>query len=858
MKKLILLVVMTAMALVGCQKSELVGPTESNDVFTATVEGFGSQTKTSLTPENYVVWSADDRLAIFQGSAIADEYQLADGCDGLNGGSFKWVAKDNVVNDDFTAGTELPCNVAYYPYSQGLILKGDMQDDGKKIFTLANVMFPEIQYYAENSFGNGAFPMVAVTQNMDDHNLKFKNVGGAMKLQLKGSIAVKSIKIEGANGERLSGAASVTAYANNLTPAITMTGTDEASKSVTLDCGDGVQLNTTEATDFFIALPPVLFQNGFIVTVTDTKGGYQTITAESANTVLRSGILVMPELTLDASNDDPPVLYRDYVDEYGINHGIGVEIDGVVWAPVNCGYHATDYQWGKLYQWGRKYGQGYDGDATTPELSEGGVSLQDGQSENNKNVFYTCTDSPYDWLYSQNDALWNSGTEDSPVKTEYDPCPTGWRVPTYAELSELYRNRSSWTANDLGQSGSWFSGPSSYSSEVTQVFFPAAGCRHYYDGSAYHRGCYGYYWSSRPDSHGYDYDFAYYLYFDSSNAYMISGLRAFGYSVRCVQDASAADVPEEEIIPVESVSLNSTSLKLYEDDSALLQVKVMPVDATYDSIIWSSSDATVAAVDQTGFVSAISAGTAEISAQVGGLVATCSVEVKQKLVAKDYVDEYGINHGKGVAVGMAIWAPVNCGYHATDYKWGKLYQWGRKYGQGYDGDATTPIISEGGVSLQGGQSENNKNVFYTCPDYPYDWLYSQNDALWNSGTEESPVKTEYDPCPEGWRVPTYNELNELQQNYSNWTTNEVGQTGCWFSGPSTYSSEVAQVFFPAAGCRDYYYGNAGSRGNGGCYRSSSPSNYYGGAYNLGFSSGSARMDYDDARANGYSVRCVQD
>ena len=51
----------------------------------------------------------------------------------------------------------------------------------------------------------------------------------------------------------------------------------------------------------------------------------------------------------------------DYVDEYGINHGKGVEIDGVVWAPVNCGYHKSDYRYGKLYQWGRKYGQGYDG-----------------------------------------------------------------------------------------------------------------------------------------------------------------------------------------------------------------------------------------------------------------------------------------------------------------------------------------------------------------------------------------------------------------------------------------------------------------------------------------------------------------
>ena len=637
MKKLILLVVMAAMALVGCQKSELVGPTGSNDVFTATVEGFCSQTKTSLTPENYVVWSADDRLAIFQGSAIADEYKLAEGSEGLNGGSFQWVAKDNVVNGDFNAGTELPCNVAFYPYSQRLILKGDMQDDGKKIFTLANVMFPEIQYYAENSFGNGAFPMVAVTANVADHNLKFKNVGGAMKLQLKGSMAVKSIKIEGANGERLSGAASVTAYANNLPPAITMTSTDEASKSVTLDCGDGVQLNTTEAIDFFIALPPVLFQNGFTVIVTDVEEKEYTVTATDANTVLRSSILVMPE-----------VLFEDS-------------------------------------------GEG------APEEDE-----------------------------------------------------------------------------------------------------------------------------------------------------------------------------EELVIPVLSVSFNSTSLKLYEGDSAQLEVKVKPVDATNKSVVWSSDDPTIATVDQSGLVIAVSEGTTKIYAVAEGKTATCSVTVKVPAVATvDYIDEYGINHGKGTAIGMAVWAPVNCGYHATDYKWGKLYQWGRKYGQGYNGpldvngyevgtyaDSSVPTIEEGGVSAITGQHKSKSNVFFTSTsEYNYDWLYPQDDYLWNNGTESEPVKTENDPCPEGWRVPTYAELEELSKNHSEWTINENSQSGCWFSAPSSYSSEAAQVFFPAAGCRDYGNGNANLRGYNGVCWSSRPSGSR--ACSLRFGSSSANMGNSHC-ANGFSVRCVQE
>lgn len=48
----------------------------------------------------------------------------------------------------------------------------------------------------------------------------------------------------------------------------------------------------------------------------------------------------------------------NYVDEYGVNHGYGVEIGGIIWAPVNCGYHETDYKYGKLYQWGAQVRSG--------------------------------------------------------------------------------------------------------------------------------------------------------------------------------------------------------------------------------------------------------------------------------------------------------------------------------------------------------------------------------------------------------------------------------------------------------------------------------------------------------------------
>ena len=330
-------------------------------------------------------------------------------------------------------------------------------------------------------------------------------------------------------------------------------------------------------------------------------------------------------------------------------------------------------------------------------------------------------------------------------------------------------------------------------------------------------------------------------------------------------DEEGSGDEEELVIPVSSVTLSSTSLKLYEGDKAVLTAKVMPTDATNPKVTWSSDAPGVAYVDQNGEVSAISEGSATITATADGVSEICEVVVSSLSVVAtaNYVDEYGVNHGKGVAIGSAIWAPVNCGYHATDYPYGKLYQWGRKYGQGYDGDATYPTvedgtIKEGGVSLAGGQSQSNKDVFFLgYTDNNYDWVYPSDDKLWNSGTEGNPVKTDNDPCPDGWRVPTYNELNELQSNHSSWTKNANGQSGYWLSGASTYADDVPQIFLPAAGYRDYSDGDAYYRGDSGYYWSSRPYSYS--AYRLYLRSLSVNMLYSFYhRAYGYSVRCVQE
>lgn len=233
-----------------------------------------------------------------------------------------------------------------------------------------------------------------------------------------------------------------------------------------------------------------------------------------------------------------------YVDEYGINHGVGIEFGGIIWAPVNCGYHETYFKYGKLYQWGRKYGQGYQGsiasdivddtysDSFLPQIIEGPVELSVGQSKENADEFYNVLLPPFDWCVSRDINLWNDGSEINPIKTQYDPCPVGWRVPTSMELEVLTGRYWYWTI-DNGQNGYCFSYTSPQTDNSPQVFLPAAGFLTFDAGSAEYRGGNGYYWSSEAN----DADDACSLSFNRNSVFHLSfSNRAYGKSVRCVKE----------------------------------------------------------------------------------------------------------------------------------------------------------------------------------------------------------------------------------------------------------------------------------------------------------------------------------
>lgn len=89
--------------------------------------------------------------------------------------------------------------------------------------------------------------------------------------------------------------------------------------------------------------------------------------------------------------------------------------------------------------------------------------------------------------------------------------------------------------------------------------------------------------------------------------------------------------PEPQKVEVRSVSLNQTSISLETTDCYQLEATVNPLNADDPTVTWSSSDAGVASVSQEGLVTALTAGTAKITAKAGAKSAVCKVTVSTKI-----------------------------------------------------------------------------------------------------------------------------------------------------------------------------------------------------------------------------------
>lgn len=249
---------------------------------TAVIEDFGNETKTALTEDNGLIWSEGDEIKIYDGSDSWETYRLKDSDAGSSTGTFEKTDAQEGSSDFYYRLVVYPADAASSVHMESANTAYSITFD-----------IPDKQTYIENSFANGSFPMVAIWNANPQYQISFKNLFGAIKLQLCGNKIVKSITISGHNNEPLAGTARVGKSAYSATPAIQEI--SSTSTSITLDCGEkGVQLHATEPTNFIIACPPTEFTKGFKVVIVDSEGNEYIKETFKNNAITRSSILKMP------------------------------------------------------------------------------------------------------------------------------------------------------------------------------------------------------------------------------------------------------------------------------------------------------------------------------------------------------------------------------------------------------------------------------------------------------------------------------------------------------------------------------------------------------------------------------------
>ena len=221
----------------------------------------------------YPLWAADDEIAVYvDNDTDPSKFTLTSG-EETTVASFSGSRK----GDDY---------IAVYPYD----VAGSISDGA------ISLTLPSTQKYVKDSFGPGAFPMLA--SGSADDGLTFMNLCSVLKISLTGTAAVRNVKLT-ANDENtfMSGPASVTTdYTASSESLLSIS--IGGSRSVVLDT-KGLEISENSPADVFIVVPSQTYAGGFTIEV-DTYTDTLKTTVTSDITFERSQIRAIKELALES------------------------------------------------------------------------------------------------------------------------------------------------------------------------------------------------------------------------------------------------------------------------------------------------------------------------------------------------------------------------------------------------------------------------------------------------------------------------------------------------------------------------------------------------------------------------------
>ena len=311
MKKLLLLVC-TLFGFIACTQNPIEEQLAISADIPETIKvGFeNSKSRIQLNEAQKTVWTKDDLVSVFYRSNANQKWQYQ-GETGERMGTIKRVANAEATQ-------ELSDIVVVYPYNENYYINPRTNN--------VQASLPATQTYLANSFGLDGSIMVSSSE----YNQFFlKNVCGWLKIKLMGEgQVVKKITLKGNNGEQVAGEIYInsTDATSILASEMSTAGDGENSvggnlifddtilSEVTLNCGDGVTLGS-EATTFYIALPPQTFEKG--LTITCHYGDNTTMTKSTSNSIEIARNTIKPMSTLYYDGNKPPVFELTYTTNDG-------------------------------------------------------------------------------------------------------------------------------------------------------------------------------------------------------------------------------------------------------------------------------------------------------------------------------------------------------------------------------------------------------------------------------------------------------------------------------------------------------------------------------------------------------------
>ncbi|MBO5855092.1 MAG: leucine-rich repeat domain-containing protein [Alistipes sp.] len=301
--KRFLLFLFATISIVACQTTdiEVISPDNvSSRAILASLES-GEDTRIQLQ-SGKTVWTEGDLVSVFYRSTENEQWIFKG-----NTGDRTGILAPNYVGDYPEETTDKI--VVVYPYNW----------DHKFNLETMNIEteLPQEQNYLANSYGLNGNIMVSQS---DYKQINLKSVCGWIKLQLTGNgEQIRSIKLRGNNDEQVAGElyiksadASCVLASEVLDPdgdmelGGTLVRPGKIYTEVTLNClneyGDGVTLSN-DVTEFYMALPPRTFENGFTIVIEDIDG--MKMTKSTSNYVAIERNWIQPMAKFDFAGTIP-------------------------------------------------------------------------------------------------------------------------------------------------------------------------------------------------------------------------------------------------------------------------------------------------------------------------------------------------------------------------------------------------------------------------------------------------------------------------------------------------------------------------------------------------------------------------